>query len=142
MFSAEESKKVREEFWTSFGKEYPRKWILYNTKIKEIQLKFTFNRRFAQVSIDIAAKDDLIREYYYEKFQSLQKVIETTYIKEVIFDKNYELPEGKLISRIYVEMENVNIHNKKDWAEVKAFLAENMSKLESIFIDFEDFIKA
>ena len=34
MFNREESAKIRQEFWTSFGKSFPRKWLLYNTKIK------------------------------------------------------------------------------------------------------------
>ena len=33
MFNREESAKIRQEFWTSFGKSFPRKWLLYNTKI-------------------------------------------------------------------------------------------------------------
>lgn len=141
MFSKEESKRLRQEFWTSFGKEFPRKWILYNTKIKEIQLKFTFTRKYAQVSLDVTDPDDLIRAYYFEKLQSLQKILNSEYLPEIIYDENYELPEGKIISRIYVQIENVSIHNKKDWPLVKEFLARNMMLLEEFFIDFVDFIK-
>ena len=141
MFSKEESKRLRQEFWTSFGKEFPRKWILYNTKIKEIQLKFTFTRKYAQVSLDVTDPDDLIRAYYFEKLQSLQKILNSEYLPEIIYDENYELPEGKIISRIYVQIENVSIHSKKDWPLVKEFLARNMMLLEEFFIDFVDFIK-
>ena len=141
MFIKEESKQLRQEFWTSFGKEFPRKWILYNTKIKEIQLKFTFTRKYAQVSLDVTDPDDLIRAYYFEKLQSLQKILNSEYLPEIIYDENYELPEGKIISRIYVQIENVSIHSKKDWPLVKEFLARNMMLLEEFFIDFVDFIK-
>ncbi len=109
--------------------------------MKEIQLKFTFDRKVAQVSLDIADEDEMIRAYYYEKMQSLQKVLKTEYLPEVIFEEHYELPEGKLISRIYVQKENVSIHNKKDWPEVKSFLSTNMLLLEEFFKDFSDFIK-
>lgn len=141
MFSREESKKIRQEFWTSFGKEYPRKWLLYNTKMKEIQLKFSFNRKFAQVSLDIADDDELIRAYYFEKLQSLEKILKAEYLPEAILEADYELPEGKVISRVYTEMENVSIHNTNDWPEVKQFLASKMDKLEEFFKDFSDFIK-
>ncbi len=140
MFSREESKRLRQEFWTSFGKEFPRKWILYNTKIKEIQLKFTFNRKFAQVSMDIIDDDELIRAYYFEKLQSLQKILTTEYLPEAISAENYELPEGKIISRIYVQLDDVSIHNQKDWPEVKAFLSARMLRLEEFFIDFKEFL--
>lgn len=141
MFSKEESKKIRQEFWTSFGKEYPRKWILYNTKIREVQMKFTFTRKFAMVSMDVSDEDELIRQYYFEKLESLKKILTTEYLPAIVFDNEYELPEGKFISRIYVKLENVSIHNKKDWPMVKEFLARNMALLEDFFKDFNDFIR-
>ena len=142
MFSRDESKRLRQEFWTSFGKEYPRKWILYNTKIREIQLKFTFNRKFAQVSLDIIDEDELIRAYYFDKLESLQKILKSEYLPEIIYAQDYELPEGKIISRIYVHLDNVSIHNEKDWPQVKEFLAKNMLLFEEFFTDFADFIKS
>lgn len=141
MFSREESKKIRQEFWTSFGKEYPHKWILYNTKAKELQLKFTFERKYAQVSLDIYSEDDLIREYYYEKLESLKNVLESDYLPAVIYAKDYELPEGKIISRIYSQLDQVSIYNKNDWPQVKEFLYRKMILLEDFFNDFSDFIK-
>lgn len=109
--------------------------------MKEIQLKFSFNRKFAQVSLDIADDDELIRAYYFEKLQSLEKILKAEYLPEAILEADYELPEGKVTSRVYTEMENVSIHNKNDWPEVKQFLASRMDKLEEFFKDFSDFIK-
>lgn len=142
MFSREEAKKIRQDFWTSFGKEFPRKWLLYNTRMKELQLKFTFERKFAMVSLDISDEDELIQKYYYEKLQSLKHILETEYLKNVIFDEQYELPEGKTISRIYVILEKVSVYNKNDWSQVKIFLAKNMLQMEEFFTDFSDFIKS
>ncbi|SDS28915.1 DUF4268 domain-containing protein [Christiangramia echinicola] len=141
MFSQEESKKIRQEFWTSFGKEFPHKWLLYNTKMKEIQLKFTFDRKVAQVSLDIVDNDAMIRTYYFEKLQSLENILKSEYLPEAILTENYELPEDKIVSRVYVELDNVSIHNKKDWPEVKTFLSTKMMQLEDFFKDFSDFIK-
>ncbi|MDR5592040.1 DUF4268 domain-containing protein [Christiangramia sp. SM2212] len=141
MLSKEESKKIRQEFWTSFGKEYPHKWLLYNTKMKEIQLKFTFNRKFAQVSLDVIDEDELIRAYYFEKLRSLEKILKAEYLPEIIFDEEYELPEEKVIGRIYLQLDNVSIHNPKTWPEVKEFLNAKMLQLEEFFKDFSDFLK-
>lgn len=141
MFSKEESKKIRQEFWTSFGKEYPHKWLLYNTKMKEIQLKFTFDRKVAQVSLDIIDEDELVRAYYYEKIVALQNILRSEYLPEIIFEENYELPEGKMISRVYCEINGVSIHNPKTWPLVKQFLYTKMMLLEQFFQDFSDFIK-
>lgn len=142
MFSREESKKIRQEFWTSFGKDHPKKWILYNTKMKELQLKFTFDRKYAMVSMDISDEDELVREYYFEKLESLKSILEAEFLPEVIFDQNYELPEGKIISRIYTKLDKVSIYNKTDWPVVKNFLFRKMTLLEEFFNDFSDYIKS
>jgi len=142
MFSKEESKKLIQEFWTSFGKEYPHKWILYNTKIKELQLKFTFTPKFAQVSLDINSQDEIIRAYYFEKLITLKTILQTDYLPEVEFDENYELPEGKTISRIYLQLDEVSIHNKRDWPVVFQFLHAKMLLLEDFFIEHGSYLEA
>ena len=140
MFSKEEAKKVREEFWISFGKRYKRKWILYDTKIKEIQLKFSFTTEDAQVSLDITAVDEVIRAYYYEKMCSLKNILLTEYLPEAIYEEHYQLPEGKIVSRVYVELKNVNVYRKADWPQVQEFLSEQMSILEMFFLEYKDII--
>lgn len=140
MFSKEEAKRLREEFWTHFGKEYPRKWILYDTKIKEIQLKFTFTPEVAQVSLDISSSDELIREYYWDKMLSLKNILLNEYLPDAIFDENYFLPEGKIVSRVYIEIKKVNIYRKNDWLQVQEFLYGRMELLEIFFLEYRDII--
>lgn len=141
MYSHEESKQIRQEFWTSFGKEYPRKWLLYNTRIKDFSLKFTFTRKMAEVSIDLDAPDEVMRLYYFEKLQSLQTILKKEYLPEAKFSETYQLENGKIISRVHVLKEEVNIHNQKDWPAVKNWLAEKMAALESFFLEYQDFIQ-
>ncbi|PKV51705.1 uncharacterized protein DUF4268 [Aquimarina sp. MAR_2010_214] len=140
MFSKSESKQIRQEFWTNFGKEYPRKWLLYNTKIKDVTLKFTFTTKKAQVSIDIEPTDEIIKAYYYDKFISLKKILTSEFIEDIIYNKFYELDNGKIVSRIYVEIDNVSIHNRKTWTETMIFLSKNMAKLEEFFLEYKEYI--
>lgn len=141
MFSKEEAKHLRQEFWTEFGKTYPRKWLLYRTKIKELSLKFTFNNELAQVSIDIDADDQLIQDYYYEKIWSLEKILKTEYLPKIILNPNYEVNHGKFIAKAYVQLDNVCVYNKKTWPETFEFLSSQMEQLEFFFYEYEDFIK-
>ena len=142
MFSKEEAKKLRQQFWIFFGKRFPRKWILYNTKIREINLKFSFDTKEAFVSFDIETGDELIRQYYFERFESLKNIMKTDISEELIFDPNYFLSNGKEISRIYMVLDNVNIHKQTDWPEVFGFFNENMSKFEAFWLEYADFITA
>ncbi|SFU33562.1 protein of unknown function [Pustulibacterium marinum] len=142
MFSREESRKLRQEFWISFGKSFPRKWVLYDTKIKDFSFKFYFDTKKARVSLDIEDQDLENRIKYYEKMISLKSLF-LEYVPDAIFEDYYFLEEtGKEISRIYVEKESVCIHNKNTWQETMVFLNETMQKFEEFYFEYEDVIKS
>lgn len=142
MFSKQESKALRKEFWISFGKSFPRKWILYNTKIKDFSFKFHFDTKKAIVALDIENPDLERRIHYYEKMQSLQNILVENYLPEAIFHDTYFLENDKGISRIYVQKDGVCIHNKDTWQEAMVFLNDNMTKFEEFYMDFQDVIKS
>jgi len=141
VFSKEESRHIREEFWTSYGKSFPRKWILYNTKIKGFSFKFHFDTKMALVALDL--EDDLEnRITYWEKLQALKSILQEDYLPEAIYDETYYLENGKEISRIYVPLDaKVSIHNKNSWQEVMEFFTEKMSLFEAFFEEYRDVIK-
>ncbi len=141
MFSKEESAKLRKEFWVSYGKSFPRKWILYNTKIKDFSFKFTANTKYAEVSLDIESNDATLRELLYDQVMSLKKILETEYVPNIIFDQNYQLPNGKQISRIYIQhTQKFSIHNKATWSNCFTFFNQNMSQLELFWFEYQDYI--
>ena len=142
MFSKEESRKLREEFWISFGKSFPRKWILYDTKLKGVAFKFHFDTKTALVALDL--EDDLEnRIKYWDKFQSLKSILNEAFSEEIIFEEEYFLENGKEISRIYIPLDQkVSIHNKNTWRDVMTFFTDKMSIFEEFFEDYKDFIDA
>ncbi|RNL84944.1 DUF4268 domain-containing protein [Sinomicrobium pectinilyticum] len=142
MFSKEESRKLREEFWTSFGKSFPRKWILYNTKIKDFSFKFYFDTKKAGVTLDIESQDLKNRIHYYQKLESLKSILLEEYLPGAIFEDVFFLDNRKEISRIYVEKTGVSVHNKKSWREAMEFLNENMLLFEAFYREYEDIIKS
>lgn len=141
MFSKEESRRLRQDFWISFGKSFPRKWTLYDTKIKGFSFKFHFDTKKALIALDI--EDDLEnRITYWEKLISLKSILTQDYLPDVIFEEEYFLENGKEISRIYLPLEQkVSIHNKSTWQDVMVFFNENMSKFEDFFEDYKEVIK-
>lgn len=142
MFSKEESRILRETFWISFGKSFPRKWILYDTKLKGFSFKFHFDTKTALVALDL--EDDLEnRIAYWDKLQSLKTILTEQYLPEVIFAEEYFLENGKEISRIYVPLpKKVSIHNKNSWRGVMEFFNQKMNLFEAFFEDYRDFIEA
>lgn len=146
MFSKEESRRLREEFWTSFGKSFPKKWILYDTKVKGLSFKFHFDTKLALVALDLEDVPIAIgmenRITYWGKLQSLKSILTEEFLPEAIFEEAYFLDNGKEISRIYVKLEHkVSIHDKNTWKMVMEFFNKNMILFEDFFVEYEDILK-
>ena len=141
MYSKEESLKIKKEFWVQFAEAYPKKWILYDTKIKDVTFKFYVDNKKAQVLLDIEPKEEEKRKIYFEKIQSLQTILLEDYLPEAILERNYYLETGKVISRIWVEKLNVSLNNKNNWNEIFDFFNSTMSQFEVFFYEYQDYIK-
>tara|TARA_R110000868_G_scaffold374303_1_gene638719 strand:- start:733 stop:1161 length:429 start_codon:yes stop_codon:yes gene_type:complete len=138
MFSKNEAKQLRQDFWIAFGKSYPNKWILYNTKIKDFSFKFHFDTSKAMVSLDIENKNLEKRIELWEKIIALKTVLIANYLSNVLFEEYVFLENQTEISRVYIQLDNVSIHNKNTWQETMIFLNKNMIQFEAFFRDFED----
>lgn len=140
MFSKEQSKEIRQQFWIFFDKRYPRKWLLYNTGIKDVSLKFDFDTKKAIIAIESTSNDEIYRTYYFDKLLSLKNILKEEVSSNLIFDEGYMLSSGKFISRCYLQLDGVSIHNKNTWPEVFDFFNTYMDKLERFYIEYKDFI--
>ena len=140
MYSKVEVKALRQLFWISFGKSFPRKWTLYNTKIKGLEFKFHFDKKSAMVCLDI---DDTIerRLELWEKIQSLQAVLLENYLPNALFEEIYYIDQDKDISRVFVLLEGVSINNKNTWQQTMEFLSLSMNQFESIFEDYNSVLE-
>mgnify|MGYP001812385888 CR=1 FL=1 len=142
MFSKEASRILRQEFWTSFGKSFPRKWVLYDTKIKGVAFKFHFDTKCALIALDL--EDDLEnRINCWEKLVALKHILKSEYLEHVRYEEEYYLENGKEISRIYLPLDQkVSIHNKNTWQTVMVFFHTHMHQFECFFEDYRDIIKS
>ena len=142
MFSKEEALQLRKEFWTSFGKSFPRKWVLYHTKIKDFSFKFVADKKQALVCLDIESTYKSKNELLFDQLLELKTILTEDYLPDVIFDELYLLDNGKMIHRIYVPYKgDFNIHDKNTWQNVFLFFKEAMHQFEEFYETYEDFIK-
>jgi len=141
MFSKEETLQIKKDFWIAFAAEYPRKWLLYNTKIKDVTFKFYLDNKKAQVLLDIEPKDENKRIIYYEKVESLKNILLEDYLNDAIFERHFYLENGKVISRIWVEKKGISINNKNTWNAIFDFFNEKMDAFERFFYKNEDYLK-
>jgi hypothetical protein len=141
MYSKEETQKLKREFWVTFAEKYPRKWVLYDTKIKDFSFKFYVDNKKAQVLIDIEHRNNETRNAYFDKLEALKNILAEEFVADLVFEREYVLENGKTISRIWVEKLGVSVSNRNYWDEIFAFYNEKMNALELFYSEYDDFIK-
>ena len=142
MFSKSDSKRLRHEFWTSFGKSFPRDWILYNTKVKGLSFKFHFDTKTAYVALIIDMAPSL-QDLYWERLISHQTILKRDFLSTIKFDQQLHVSDEKWVSAAYVEIDKkVSIHNKSSWKESMEFFNESMSAFEEFYDLYENTIKS
>ena len=140
MFSRAESRRMRQLFWTSFGKSFPRKWLLYNTGTKGLYLKFHFDRKSALVALDIEC-DSERRAQLWARLVKLETILKSDYLPQAAYIENHQLENGKLISRICVTCDKkVSIHDQSTWREVMVFFNNTMDMMEAFYLDYREII--
>ena len=141
MFSKADSQKIKKEFWIEFATVYPRKWLLYDTKIKDFSFKFYVDNKKAQVTLDIEPKDKEKRKIYFEKIESLKQILVDEFIKDAIFERDFHLETGKVISKIWVEKLDISVFNKNTWPQIFEFFDGKMDAFERFFYEYREYIE-
>lgn len=141
MFSKAEAQQMKKDFWTAFAEAYPRKWLLYNTRIKDVTFKFYVDNKKAQVMMDIEPKEDDKRIIYFEKMESLKTILLDEFLPDAVFEKDFHLENGKVISRIWVEQTGISLYNMASWAMIFRFFNISMDAFERFFYEYEDYLR-
>lgn len=150
MYSKEEAKSLRVEFWEQF-RDYTNKrrknrgrtgkWIMNRTGINAVNLKFHFDNKMALVGIDVETKNMDTRIEIYEKLETLKKQINKALGENTLWELDYIRENDKPISRIYTSIEKVDIFDKTTWNRVNMFFFDRMTALEDMFLEYKDYIK-
>ena len=150
MFSKDDAKAVRIEFWEKLNNRTRRLpnqkgrkkfWIFENTGIKGLDLRFDVGREKTQVALEINHNQEERRLELFEKLHACKSIFEDEFGGELKWDYVYEKDTGEQVCRVYVESAG-DIHNKELWAEMIYFLIDNMIKLEKAFLAVKDYMQA
>ena len=145
MFTKEEAKTLRVNFWKGF-KHYCaknhiyRKWVLTGVKIKSVQLKFFVDERKALVLFQIDHKNTLRRYEIYECFLPYRKLFSEVCGEDLQWEVDYKGIDQQVVSAIYFELPDVNLYNTADWERIYAFFAKKMPLLEDLYYEYRDMI--
>ena len=142
MYSKDELKQLKKEFWEGFGVfciNHPvlgkrkSKFMLYNTKMKGVELKFDATREGAFVILELNSLNETERLAKFELLEQYKMLMEKNFPAGLIWNFAYELDSGREVCRIYSQKTGIDIHRRIHWMEFYRFMAEEMLKLEKAF---------
>src|SRR5688572_6485386 len=143
MFSREEASRIKEEFWTAFGRYMSPvlsaegmkiNWVNYHTKLKDVYFRMDAGKKSAVISISVEHRDPGIQELYFEQFMEFKNLLHGILQEEWEWELHATV-DGKVISRIYKEMSGVSVFNKDHWPQLISFFKPRIIALDSFWED-------
>lgn len=142
MYSKDEAAQLKQAFWTALGQYMAPilsaegekvTWLNYKTGEKGIQFKMTADNKKATIGIELSQGDAGIQQLYFEQFEQLKKLLHAALGEEWLWVLHVTDNNGRLVSRIYIELPGVSIFNKEDWPQMISFFKPRLIALDEIW---------
>ncbi|HEY5589958.1 MAG TPA: DUF4268 domain-containing protein [Paludibacter sp.] len=150
MFTKEEKEAHVQRFWSQFD-DYcdtipelawrKKKWILHDTKISHIDLKFYVDNDLAMVALEINHRSEDRRLRVYELVERYRILLEEGFTGGLTWNYCYLNANMQEVCRIYIEKRGVDLYQISDWPVIYQFLAENMLQLQDNFVEIQEVLK-
>ena len=142
MYKREEASRIRQEFWTTFGRYMSPilssegmkiNWVNYHTRLKDVHFRMHTGTKSAAIFISIEHADPNIRGLYFEQFLELKTVLHNTLQEEWRWEPNETVEDDKVIGKIYKEISDVSVFNKENWHELISFFKPRIIALDAFW---------
>jgi hypothetical protein len=142
MYSRQQASELRQAFWTAFGKYMQRilsaesekvNWVNYKTGEKNIYFRMNAGNRSASIAIEITHPDIELQQLYFEQFVQLKTLLHNTLNEEWKWQLHFVDENGKVISRIYKELNNASLFNQNDWPALISFFKPRIIALDEFW---------
>jgi len=149
MLSKEELKDKNTEFWNTFRKEMNNQtsasgrqinWINYPTDVKDIYIRMEVDGKGARLCFDIQPKTDDIRSILWEQMTELKAVMGTEMQVEASWAEESHYWNGRLISRIMWENNDLDYYKPEDVPKVIDFLKDKLVRFDKFYQEYKDVI--
>jgi len=142
MYTRQEVSRVRQQFWTAFG-QYMQpitssegekiNWVNYRTGEKDIHFRMEADNTHASISIEMSHADHQSQASYFERLQKLKSIFNEIMNEQWTWEQLVPEEHGKLVSKVYIEMKNVNIMNQSDWPALISFFKQRIIALDNFW---------
>ena len=151
MYSKQELKELNLKFWQNF-KSYcetqpvlnfkKKRWILNETQIRGVALRFELERENAKVILEIQNKHEDRRLQIFEILERYKVVVEAGFETGLIWEFYHQREDNNQeVCRIYTQLENVDWHNQNCWTAIYDFFIKNMLQMEENYLMVKEVVK-
>jgi len=142
MYSRQQASELRQAFWTAFGKYMQPilsaeaekvNWVNYKTGEKNIYFRMNAGNRSSSVAIEITHPDIELQQLYFEQFVQLKTLLHNALNEEWNWQLHFVDDNGKVISRIYKELNNASLFNQNDWPALISFFKPRIIALDEFW---------
>lgn len=150
MFSKEENKQIKVDFYTQLGKKMKMniplsgekvKWMNFRTGIKDIYIKVEITKRQAFALIEFKHQEDSIRELFYDQLEEFKVILNSTMPSEGVWFREFFNDYGDPYSKVEWVLEDVSIFKKETWETAHNFLSEHLIALDEFWADVKPVFK-
>lgn len=150
MYSKDELKNLKLEFWESFAafcevqpylRGRKKTWVLYDTKVKGVELKFDATREGAFVILEVNHRSEEARLEMFERLTWYKDTLEMDFPEGLTWDICFVRDTGKQVARIYTSKSGIDFHRRQDWGEFFSFMASQMYLLERNFMSIAEYLR-
>ena len=135
---------IRKKYWqqllplinntTLYSNITPSKdhWLSAGAGISGIAYVFVITKSYVRIELAIMSSSKDKNKMYFKKLAQNKEAIENSFGSPLIWE---ELPDNKM-SRIKIELQDVNLFNESDWDNMNSFFVNNLSEFEKVFNPF------
>jgi hypothetical protein len=143
MYSKEETARLKQQFWITFGKYMkpipsaeglPINWINYKTGVKNIYFRMNADQYKVSISIEITHSDEIIRQVYFEQLEAFKNILKD-HVGEEWEWSNEATNQGLSVSKVEKSIVGLNVFNQQHWPEIISFLKPRMIFLDAFWND-------
>lgn len=142
LYSREEAKRLKEQFWTTFGQYMSMvpsaendkvNWVNYKTGIKYLYFRMDATNKTASIFIELTQPDEGIRRLMFEQLKEFKTVFENIVNEEWEWDEVYYDENGKNTSRVSTSISNVSLFNQDHWPQIISFFKPRIIALDEFW---------
>jgi len=142
MYSKQQASQLRQQFWTTFGQymapilsaeEGKINWINYKTGEKDLAFRMHADNKKATIGIELTHKDKEIQQIYFEQLLQLKTLLSEALQEDWQWQLHNNDEQGKIVSRVFIEMPGVSIYQKSDWPQLISFYKPRIIALDAFW---------